>query len=348
MFTQNLQGENPMIMTTSRALICSPSESHATAVDIARRSGLEMLPLEERLFAEGEFRIRPLASVRERTVFVFQSLAGSDAASISERLVRLLLLLFALRDAGVTRLIGIVPYLCYARSDKRSEARDPVNTRYVAQLLEAATLDSLVCLDVHNLAALENAFRIPVDHLSALPLFARHFGECLPTNEVVVASPDIGGIKRAQSFQAILARELDKETGLAFVEKRRSQSGVSGGTVAGTVAGKVVIVLDDLCSSGETLLNAARSLVAAGAREVHVAFTHAPSGSGLDAVVSSSDISSVVTTDSVILTDHEVRADPGRFCRLGIAPLLAEAVGRISVGAPLSPLLHRWPPTSGS
>jgi ribose-phosphate pyrophosphokinase len=322
------------------ALLCSLSESHTFGAEVASRAGIDVLPLEERPFEEGEFKLRPLDSVRGRTVFVAQSLAGSADSPVSQRLVRLLFLLFGLRDASAARVIALVPYLSYARKDRRTQLRDPVNTRYVAQLLEATGVTGLVCLDVHNPAALDNAFRIPVDHLSALPMFVRHFADRLPKGELAVASPDVGGVKRAQIFRELLMKQLGREVDLVFVEKRRAQGVVSGGTVVGSVEGRTIIVLDDLCASGQTLIRAASSLRAAGAAAVHVAFTHAPLARGLAAVSDCDDIASVITTDSTA----QSAAPHSRLTELHVAPLFAEAVSRMVAGAPLAPLLHRWPP----
>jgi ribose-phosphate pyrophosphokinase len=202
------------------ALVCALSESRELASDISRRAGVGLAPIEERTFEEGEFKLRPLVSVRARTVFVVQSLAGSTEAPVAQRLIRLLFLLFGLRDAGASRVVALVPYLSYARKDRRTQLRDPVNTRYVAQLLETTALDRIVCLDVHNPAALDNAFRIPVDHLSAIPMFVRHFADRLPADEIAVASPDVGGVKRVQVFRELQESQLRREVELAFVEKR--------------------------------------------------------------------------------------------------------------------------------
>jgi ribose-phosphate pyrophosphokinase len=321
-------------------LLCGLSESHKLATEIAGRARVDVVPLEERHFEEGEFKIRPLDSVRDRTVFAVESLAGSADAPVAQRLVRFLFLLFGLRDAGAARVIALVPYLSYARKDRRTQLRDPINTRYVAQLLEATAVSSLVCLDVHNPAALDNAFRIPVDHLSALPMFARHFAESLPAQDLVVVSPDVGGVKRAQIFRELLSARIGREIDLAFVEKRRAQGVVSGGTIVGSVAGRSVVVLDDLCASGGTLTRAAGALRAAGAAAVHAAFTHAPLPRGVEAVLKCDDIATVVTTDSV----GPATVSDSRLTELHVAPLFAEAVSRIVAGAPLAPLLHRWPP----
>ena len=241
----------------------------------------------------------------------------------------------------------LVPYLAYARKDRRTQPRDPVYTRYVAELLEAAGADQLVALDVHNPAALDNAFRINVDHLSALPMLADHFATRFPDTALVVASPDVGGIKRVQLFQQILERRLGRDTELAFIEKRRTGGVVSGGALVGMKSHRpVVILLDDLCATGGTLIRAADTCQEAGVASVHVAVTHVPQKSGIDAVTRAASINSVVFTDSVGISDHtNSDASPTRdkvIC-LSIAPLFGQAVKRLMMGLPVTPLLERWP-----
>ena len=215
----------------------SLSESLVLGQQIARAAGLTVTPLEERNFEGGEFKLRPLESVRGRVVFVCQSLAGTDDAPVAARLLRLFFLLSGLRDAGAREVIAVLPYLTFARKDRRTQLRDPVNTRYVAQLLEAAGAQRVMALDVHNPAAFDNAFRIPTDHLSALPMFADHFARHLPDSPLAVVSPDVGGIKRAQLFRELLEARLGREVELAFIEKRRAAGVVSGGTLVGLGSG---------------------------------------------------------------------------------------------------------------
>jgi ribose-phosphate pyrophosphokinase len=330
-------------------LIFSLSETRALGLEIARRAGIELAPLEERLFEEGEFKLRPLVSVRDRTVFVIQTLAGSADVPVAQRLLRLLFLLFGLRDAGAGRLIVLTPYLSYARKDRRTQPRDPVTTRHVAQLLESTGMDRLVALDVHNSAALDNAFRVPVDHLSAIPMFVHHFAEHLPAGGIAVVSPDVGGIKRAQVFRELLRSRLEREIELVFVEKRRTDGAVTSGAVVGEVTGRTVIVLDDLCASGGTLIQAATALRKAGAAQVHVAFTHAPLPRGLAALEAADCISQIVLTDSVgSALRMEGSASARRMSILPIAPLFGEAIARMLAGAPLVPLLQRWPPAGAA
>jgi ribose-phosphate pyrophosphokinase len=321
------------------------SESRDFATSVAESARLALAPLEERRFEGGEFKLRPLESVRDRTAFVVESLAGDEVVPTAERLVRLLFLLSVLRDAGAIHRVALVPYLAYARKERRTQVRDPVNTRYVAQLLETAGVDRLIALDVHNPAALDNAFRIPVDHLSALPMMADHFVRHLGTAMITVVSPDVGGIKRVQLFRELLQHRLGREVEMAFIEKRRALDVVSGGTLVGDVSHRHVIVLDDLCASGGTLIRAADICRRAGAAAVHAAVTHAPLPAGLTAVLVAPSLASVVVTDSVGPAPAAARTsgDPVKLTVLSVGPLFGQALRRMLDGKPLAPLLERWP-----
>lgn len=323
----------------------APTESRDAATTVARAAGLRLTGLEERSFEDGEFKLRPLESVRGRTAFVYQSLAGTAEAPAADRLVRLLFLLANLRDAGAERRIAVIPYLAYARKDRRTQTRDPVYTRYVAELLEGMRTDRLVALDVHNRPALDNAFRIPVDHLSAHPMMADHFARRLGDAELAVASPDVGGVKRAQRFKELLDRRLGREADLVFLEKRRSGGVVSGGTLVGMRRrGMEVIVLDDLCATGGTLVRAAEACLRGGAAAVHAAVTHVPLREGLENVLGDDAITSFTVTDSVGIPGQTETAAGGKLECLPVAPLIGEALRRMLSGRPLVPLRERWPP----
>jgi ribose-phosphate pyrophosphokinase len=333
-------------MTAAPApLIFALGETSALARAIAEYSGVALSPVEERDFEAGEFKLRPLTSVRDRTVFVVQSLCGSSGRSPGEHLVRLLFLSLGLRDVGVARVIAVIPYLAFARKDRRTQPRDPVNSRYVAQLIEAARIDRVVALDVHNPAAFDNSFRIGADHLSARPLFVEHFVRTLRSGgPVAVASPDVGGIKRAQLLREQLASRLARDVDLVFVEKRRARGVVSGGAVCGDASGRTVIVVDDLCASGGTLIRAAAALREAGAQCVHAAFTHAPCDAGILALGAAADIQSVVLTDSIALPASLPPEHRAKFTVLPIAPLIGTAIARMLTHRPVSDLLERFPP----
>src|SRR5690606_36021041 len=231
---------------------------------------------EERDFEDSEFKVRPLEDVRGHAVFVCQSLYADAGQSANDKLCRLLFFIGALKDAGARKVDAVVPYLAYARKDRRTKPRDPVTLRYVAALFEAVGTDGILVMEVHNVAAFDNAFRCVKEHLEAAPLFVEHFIGCIaPVERVVVLSPDAGGVKRAVRFADLFASRWGRPVALAFMEKQRSGGRLSGEAFAGDVEDAVVIIVDDLISSGATLARAARACVARGAREIHAAAAHA-------------------------------------------------------------------------
>jgi ribose-phosphate pyrophosphokinase len=249
-------------------------DTHDYGDRVARHLDLNLAAHEERGFEDGEFKIRPLAEVRRQDTFVIHSLYGDGAASPSDKLCRLLFFIGALKDAGAERVTAVVPYLCFARKDRRTQPRDPVTTKYVARMFEACGADAVLTIDVHNLAAFENAFRCVTTNLEATPLFVEHFARLLRHERLAVVSPDIGGAKRAEQFRRALAAELGDEPAAAFVEKRRSGGVVSGDLLVGEVEGRTAIIFDDLISTGTTLHRAATRCQAAGAKRVFAAATH--------------------------------------------------------------------------
>lgn len=294
---------------------------------VAAALGVVRAPHEERAFEDGEHKARPLESVRGADVFVIQSLYADAAASISDKLVRLLFFIGALRDASAATITAVVPYLCYARQDRKVQDRDPVTTRYVAQLFESAGTDRVVTLDVHNLQAYGNAFRIRTEHLAATGLFVDYVAPVAGEHDVTVVSPDAGGITRAERFRAALSRRLGRPVAAAYVEKHRRNGGITGGAVVGDVAGTVAIVLDDMISTGATMARAVAACRAHGATNVYAAATHGLFAPGAEALVRASGPDGIVVTDTV--------ARPSSAAVLATAPLLAEAIRRLHAGESL-------------
>jgi len=307
---------------------------------VAGALGVTLAPHEEREFEDGEHKARPLESVRGRDVFVVASLYSDDRQSVNDKLVRLLFFLGALRDASAGRITAVIPYLCYARKDRRSKPRDPVSTRYVAGLLETVGADRVVTLDVHNLAAYENAFRIRADHLEARRLFVEEFVPRIGGNPVVVVSPDVGGVKRAEAFRQALSRRLGREAGGAFLEKYRSAGVVSGEAVVGDVEGRIAIILDDLISTGGTISRAVAACRSRGARAVYAAATHGIFVGAASRMVADPGLERLVVTDTI----PPFRLDPAlvrdKLTVLDTAPLFAEAIRRIHTGGSVVELVE--------
>lgn len=270
------------------------------ASQVAAHMGVPLGEHEERDFEDGEHKIRPLETVRNRDVFVIQSLYGSDGFSINDKLVRLLFLLASLRDNGAARITAVVPYLCYSRKDRRTKSRDPVTTRYVAQLFEAVTIDTMVTVDVHNRAAFENAFRCPTVHLSAREALIDFLLPQLRDREITVASPDVGGVKRAEIFRESLQRRLEQTVNSAFMEKHRSGGEVSGSAVVGDTRNRTVLILDDLIAGGGTMRRAAEAFRQQGAEEVIAIATHGVFAHDAGDKLASPALSRVVLGNTVV------------------------------------------------
>ena len=234
--------------------------SQEYAARVAQRFGCSLSAHEEREFEDGEHKSRPLDNVNGRPVVVIHGLHGDSRHSANDKLCRLLFFCGALKDAGARHLQVVTPYLCYARKERRTQPQDPIITRYVAALIEACGVDRLMTLEVHNLAAFDNAFRIPTQHLAAAELFAEHFASLSGAAEVVAVSPDAGGAKRAEQFRQALQRRLGRPVGSAYMEKYRSNDVVTGALLVGEVRGKLAIIVDDLISTGGTLLRAGAGL----------------------------------------------------------------------------------------
>jgi ribose-phosphate pyrophosphokinase len=293
---------------------------------VARHLDLVLCAHEERGFEDGEHKIRPLVEVRRQDVFVIHSLYGDAEQSPNDKLCRLLFFIGALKDAGAERVTAVVPYLCYARKDRRTQPRDPVTTKYLACLFEACGTDAVMTVDVHNLAALENAFRCPPTNLEALAIFVEHFARLLRHEKIAVVSPDIGGAKRAEQFRRALAAELRDEPTAAFVEKRRSGGIVTGDLLVGEVSNRAAILFDDLISTGTTLQRAAQRCREAGATQIFAAATHGLFMGQAPAVLGSPLFEEIAVTDTV----HSVAAAEGRLpdtiVHLDSSKLVADAI----------------------
>ncbi|WP_114968681.1 ribose-phosphate diphosphokinase [Rhodoferax ferrireducens] len=267
---------------------------------LAANLGVSLAPHENRGFEDGEHKLRPLMDPRGSDAYVIHSLYGDPQNSPHDKLMQLWMFIATLREHGAARTTAVVPYLAYARKDRQTKPFDPVTLRCVAQLFEAVGTSQLIVLEAHNVAAFQNAFRCPTMHLEAHHAFDRLVADLVGQDALAVASPDPGGVKRAQLWRESLEKTLQRPVGFAMVDKRRSAGVVSSDKlVAGDVSGMTVLLIDDLIASGDTLRRAAVALRLAGATEVVACAAHGLFiGSAADALADDS-ISKIIVTDSV-------------------------------------------------
>lgn len=290
---------------------------------IAEAVGAELVPAQIRWFDDREFKLELGGPARGRLCLVPALLHGDRSLSPQDRFMQLLFLVATLRDHGASRVHLLLPYLAYARKDRRTQPLDGLSLRYAAQLIEAAGADSLSTLEAHNLAAFDNAFRIPARSVAGHEWLASAVLDRLPLSRergaLVVASPDAGGIKRAQIWREVLAKRLEASAsaapaaspaepiGFATLIKRRSLGQVSGQEfVCGEVRGCIVLLIDDLVVSGTTLARAADALYAAGASLVSAVVTHDLREQGALARLDEAGMTQLFASDS--LPEPEDRA----------------------------------------
>jgi ribose-phosphate pyrophosphokinase len=306
---------------------------------VADAGGFPLARHEEREFEGGEHKSRPLVSVRGRDVYVLHGLQGRSGASANDKLCRLLFFIAACKENGAARVTAIVPYLAYSRKDRQTKPRDPVTTKYVAALFEAAGADTVVTVDVHTIMAFQNAFRCTTVHLDTRKLFAEHLAGQLAEGDLAVVSPDGGGVKRAQLFQEVLQDVAARPVEFGFMEKRRSAGVVSGSLFAGEVSGRTVYIVDDMICGGGTMLRAARACRDHGATAVHAVATHALFGDAITSILTEGALDSVVVSDSAIPFQCPEGDLADRLSVVSIAPLLADAITRLHDGRSIDELL---------
>ncbi|RJG27495.1 ribose-phosphate diphosphokinase [Massilia cavernae] len=299
---------------------------------VAQHLRLPLSHHEERNFEDGEHKARPLVPVRGRDVYVIHSLHGEPGETVNDRLCRLLFFIGALRDAGAQRVTAVVPYLAYSRKDRQTKERDPVTTRYVAGLFESVGTSAVVTLDVHNLAAFQNAFRCRTFHLEATGLFVHFLLPMLTGMQATVVSPDSGGMKRAEAFRQQLAEALGRPVEIACAEKHRSSGVLSGSMLVGEVRDRMVILFDDLVSSGSTLARAAAACQEAGATGAIALATHGLFSERAGLVLADPFIERVVVTDSVAPGRPGAAALAAKLAVVGSAALVGDAIAQLHGG----------------
>jgi len=307
-----------------KILACNSNRPLAEAV-----SAYLNLPLTKasiRRFSDMEVFVEIQENVRGEDVFVMQS----TSYPANDNLMELLVTLDALRRGSARRITAVMPYFGYARQDRKSSPRSPISAKLVANLITVAGADRGLTLDLHA-GQIQGFFDIPLDNLYAAPVLTKDIQDRFDGEELMIVSPDVGGVVRARA----IAKRLG--TDLAIIDKRREAAGVSEVMhIIGDVKDRSCILIDDIVDSAGTLCNAAVALMDAGATSVSAYVTHGVLSGGAVARVSSSPMQKLVTTDTIMATEavrvsHNVE-------QLSIAPLLAEAMRRISEESSVSSL----------
>jgi ribose-phosphate pyrophosphokinase len=307
---------------------------------VADALGHHLSSLEERDFEDGEHKSRPLETVRDEDVYVVHSLYGDGHQSPNDKFCRLLFFLATVKENGARRVTAVIPYLAYARKDRQTKARDPVTSRYVAQLLEAAGADLVMGMEVHNPVAFQNAFRCQTVHLDGRRLLAAEVQRIIGDGALAIVSPDPGGVKRAQLFREFLEMRLGRPVAAAFAEKRRSAGQVSGHLLVGDVEGTTVFIIDDLISTGNTMIRAARACLDHGASQVFALATHGLFVGNAAQALNDPVLAATIVTDTVPSFRVDTAALGKRLKVVSAAPLFAEAIKRLSSGGSINDLLE--------
>jgi len=306
--------------------ILSCNSNRPLAEAISAYLNLPLTKASVRRFSDMEVFVEIQENVRGEDVFVVQS----TSYPANDNLMELLVTLDALRRGSARRVTAVIPYFGYARQDRKSGPRTPISAKLVANLITTAGADRVLTMDLHA-GQIQGFFDIPVDNLYAAPPFTKDIHDKYNGDDLVIVSPDVGGVVRARA----VAKRLDAD--LAIIDKRRERAGVSEVmNIIGDVDGRRCILVDDIVDSAGTLCNAAVALKEQGASSVSAYVTHGVLSGGAVARVTSSPMDSMVTTDSIMATEAVRLAR--NIEQLTIAPLIAEAIQRISDESSVSSL----------
>lgn len=301
-----------------RLMLFSGRSHPGLAARIAEELEIELGEVELKTFANGETYCRYLESIRGADVFIVQSPAGTRT---NDHLFELLEMIDAAKLASAHRITAVLPWFPYSRQDKKSAPREPITAKLVAELLQSAGVDRVLTMDLHA-GQIQGFFRIPVDHMTGLPLFAQYFRDKgLYGEHVVSVSPDPGRAKMARRFGEML------ESGLAILNKTRPTHDVAAVTeVIGDVNGKIAIMGDDLIVTGGTLLAGARALREAGASAVYACATHGLFPGDALARLGASELVELVVTDTVPVDPIN---RPEKLTVLPVSPILARSIQNV-------------------
>jgi ribose-phosphate pyrophosphokinase len=315
-----------MLSKYSEVKIFTGNANIALAKKVCDELGEKLGDAEVTTFSDGEVAMYIKESVRGADVFVIQP----TCQPVNDNLMELLIFIDALKRASAGRINAVIPYYGYARQDRKTRARDPITSKLVADMITAAGANRVITIDLHA-GQIQGYFDMPVDQLQGGPILAKHIKKYLKPNTVIV-SPDVGGVLRARNFAAML------DLPLAIIEKRRQKANVSEVmNVVGDIKGKDVVLIDDIVDTAGSLTKAAKVLKDFGAEDVYACVTHGVlSGPAIERI-QNSVIEKLIVTDTIPLTE-EMKID--KIEVISVAPLIAEAIKRISENRSVSKLFE--------
>jgi ribose-phosphate pyrophosphokinase len=302
---------------SKRMMVFSGTSNPELAEGIARHLGVELGNVKIRQFANGEIYVRYLESVRGCDVFIVQSVC----APVNDALMELLIMVDAAKRASSRSITAVIPHYGYARQDKKSAAREPITAKLVADILTTAGVDRVIAMDLHQ-GQIQGFFDQPVNHLTALPILADYFESLnIPSEDLVVVSPDVGRAKACKKLSDMLGGSL------AIMHKGRPAHNVAEIThVIGEVSGKVCIMADDMIDTAGSVTEGAKALMQAGAAKVYVTATHGIFSAPAYERIESAPIEEVVVTNTVPVPDER---RGGKIRVLSVAPLFGRAVQNV-------------------
>jgi ribose-phosphate pyrophosphokinase len=310
--------------------IFTANSNPRVASEIAQKLGLPLGESEVVNFSDGEISVSIGESVRGSDVFVVQSIS----TPVNDHLMELLIMIDAFKRASAARITAVVPYLGYARQDRKAKARDPISAKLVADLITVAGADRVLSMDLHC-PQIQGFFNIPVDHLLGVPLLVPYYNEKFQNDkdDFIVVSPDLGSVTRARNFALRFGAPL------AIVDKRRQKADVSEViNIIGDVKGKQAILVDDMIDTGGSLCNAAEAVIeVGGASAVYACCTHAVLSARSVERIENSSVKELVLLDTIEIPEE--KRIP-KMTVLPVAPVFAQAIQRIYSDKPVSPLFN--------
>lgn len=276
--------------------------SRSFAKKIADHLDIELSEHEEHVFEDGEVYLKSNQNIRGCDVYVVVSLYSDDQENVNQKLFKLAFFIGSLKDASADRITAVIPYMAYARQDRKDKSRSPITTKYVAMILESVGTDRVLMMDVHNAGAEQNAFRIPIDILEAKKLLVDKCVEELSLenfadDELALLVPDTGGRERVENFRDILSDKIQKDIHTYQLDKRRINRKVTASRIGGDIKGKKLLIVDDMIASGGTIKKAKDVIEDAGGHLWGIAATHGLFVGGINENIAG--ISRVFVTDTI-------------------------------------------------